>query len=273
MLIPIRRIDILPKVFFNDQFWRTMIPYLILAILGFVAALEQSTLLIVRLEDGQTWVTNPCRAEQRFLPASTAKVAHTFIALEEGVASGPDCRFPWDGVVRELEPWNSDQTLASAYRFSALWVYQQITQRLGHAKLQRWMRALEYGNVDIGSPEDITSYWLEGPLAISAKEQVQFLTRLVREEYAFSPETYAHGKEIMMEESGADWTLYAKSGFSGDVGWYVGWYEILEGEQTRTYLFAFNMDIVSREQLWLRKASVMHGLGIIEPSVTTRAAR
>ena len=139
---------------------------------------DKSALLIVRLEDGAEWVSGGDRIETTYPPASTSKIPHTLIALETGYVDGPDNFFVWDGTKRFVDVWNQDQTLSSAFEYSAVWVYQEITRGIGYETMTEWMDRFEYGNCNIGMPEDITTYWLVGPLETSARDQVQFLSKL-----------------------------------------------------------------------------------------------
>lgn len=221
---------------------------------------ETSALLIVRLEDGAQWMSGSSRIDTPYPPASTAKIPHTLIALQEGYADGPDAYFEWDGQERFLEVWNQDQTLSSAFKYSVVWVFQKITRDLGYETMANWIDQLGYGNLNIGSSENITTYWLDGPLAISARGQVQFLSRLVRGGLPLTADTYRSAMQIMREESGEDWVLYGKAGFSGGIGWYVGWVQRVENGVERAYIFAFNMDITSWDELPLRKAVVRAAL-------------
>lgn len=225
---------------------------------------EKSALVIVRLEDSEEWVSGGPRTDTPYPPASTAKIPHTLIALETGYADGPDAYFEWDGEKRFLEVWNQDQTLLSAFKYSVVWVYQQITRDLGYETMSVWINQFGYGNQNIGSPEDIATYWLDGPLETSARDQVQFLSRLVREELPLAGDTYGYGKQIMREDSGEDWVLYGKTGFSGGIGWYVGWVQRGENGTGQTYIFAFNMDIASWDELSLRKAVVRDALNELD---------
>src|SRR5690606_1029147 len=45
------------------------------------------------------------RARTRFLPASTYKIPNTLIALETGVASGPDFALAWDSAAVPRQAW------------------------------------------------------------------------------------------------------------------------------------------------------------------------
>lgn len=201
-------------------------------------------MLVVRLDDGREWDSNPERVDERFVPASTSKIPHTLIALETGYANGPETLFPWDGEARTFPAWNQDQTLATAYARSAVWVYQQIARDLGYETMANWIERLGYGNADTGTPADLTRYWLDGPLAISAREQVDFLSRLARGELPLRGSTISVGKSIMRADAGESWALYGKTGWgvrngAPDIGWYVGWAETGE----TAFVFALNLDM------------------------------
>lgn len=222
-----------------------------------------STLLVVRLSDGATWASNPERASRRFPPASTSKIVHTLIAIETGYAT-PDSAFAWDGTVRFVDAWNRDQTLASAFAVSAVWVYQRITADLGQATMAEWLDRLDYGNETVGNDADLTTYWLQGPLAISAREQVDFLARLANDDLPLSAATLAAAKPVMAADSGEGWTLYAKTGWqlvpdAADLGWYVGWLQS-QGASPDTWVFAFNLDMHSAEDAARRRPIVREAL-------------
>lgn len=225
---------------------------------------NKSAMMILRLKDEAIWTWNECRIDASYSPASTTKIPHTLIALEEGYVDGPETLFKWDGQSRNMEVWNQDLTFRSAYKYSAKWVYERITHNLGYEVMSKWMNTLEFGNRYIGKPEDLVTYWVEGPLSISVRQQVLFLSRLVRETLPLSANTYRVGKEMMYEDSGDGWVLYAKSGFSGTIGWYVGWVESTVSGLLQTYVFAFNMDISSWDELPKRKDAVKAALCLLE---------
>lgn len=229
---------------------------------------DKSALLIVRLSDGAQWTSGGTRIDTRYPPASTSKIPHTLIALETGYADGPDAFFKWDGKVRFVDSWNQDQTLSSAFRHSAVWAYQQIARELGYDTMSAWIDRLEYGNRTIGTHEDLTTYWLEGPLETSVRDQIRFLGRLASETLPLAPDTYRVGKPIMQVDEGEGWTLYAKSGWrmdgvNTDIGWYVGWVRILGDDLDDTYIFAFNMDMVEAADRGLRQTVVRAALSSI----------
>ncbi|GFE66082.1 penicillin-binding transpeptidase domain-containing protein [Litoreibacter roseus] len=225
---------------------------------------ETSTMVVVRLSDGRHWISNVGRATTRFIPASTSKIPHTLIALEIGVVD-TDTIIEWDGKRRWLDSWNKDQTLPSAYRNSAVWAYQHFARQIGHQTMAAWITRFDYGNHDIGSDENLTTYWLRGPLEISASEQIDFLSKLAEQSLPLSNQTYAKALEIMMADNGADWTLYAKTGWhydetGMDIGWYVGWVD-RAGDR---YAFALNMDMPSSDYVRLRVSTVRFVLDALD---------
>jgi beta-lactamase class D len=138
----------------------------------------RSTFVLHEVRTGRTLVCNASRASQRFTPASTFKIPHALIALESGVVTDENARFVWDVRPRGVSAWDKDTSLAEAIAPSTVWVFQTIARRLGHAREAEAVRRLDYGNLDVGEPRNLPHFWLSGPLAISASEQVRFLTRL-----------------------------------------------------------------------------------------------
>jgi beta-lactamase class D len=204
---------------------------------AFAAEGARGTMVIRRLSDGREWVHDAARADSGFLPASTFKIVNAAIALETGLVAGPDEHFPWDGVRRTFDGWNRDHTFASAMQASAVPVYQEVARRIGEERMGGWLSRIGYGNADVGG--GIDQFWLRGDLRVSAREQVDFLTRFVRGEAGFSPRTVAAVAGMVLTDSGAGWALHAKTGwaFEVELGWWAGW-TVNEGE---TYVFALNM--------------------------------
>ena len=207
-----------------------------------------SALVILRLEDEHVWSSGGARIHERFTPASTSKIPHTLLAYETDAVTGPGEWFKWDGEKRFLDSWNEDQDFATAFQRSTVWIYQIVVPRIGAERLTAAFEAFGYGNADIGGPESISRYWLEGPLAISAAEQAAFLSRLVRRTLPLSAETHVAAIPVMELARGDSWTLYGKTGWKSvegemDIGWFVGWAEQTAGEAPGTYVFALNMDM------------------------------
>ena len=102
------------------------------------------------------------RAEAGYLPASTFKIPNSLIALETGVVADADSDdVPWDKVVREFDAWNQDHTLRTAFKASAVPVFQDIARKIGPERMQQYVDAFDYGNRDIGGAP-IDTFWLNG---------------------------------------------------------------------------------------------------------------
>jgi beta-lactamase class D len=180
--------------------------------------------------------------DARFPPASTFKIINTLIALDTGVADGPDFALPWDGKKRFAKSWNQDHTLVTAFRESAYWYYQELARRIGRERMAKWVGDVDYGNEDTGGAID--EFWLHGDLRISPREQIRFLQRLRDGELPFSARaTQTLIDDVAVWNRGEGWTMWAKTGWAirddfpedrAHVGWFVGWIETNAG----TYYFA-----------------------------------
>jgi len=189
------------------------------------------TMVIADERQGENWIHSPGRAAQRFGPASTFKIAHALFALDAGLVRDEFQVFEWDGVERQINAWNSDQTLRSSMRNSTVWVYQDFARALGEERERKYLEAIDYGNADPGG--GIDRFWLDGDLAISPVEQIDFLQRLYRNELPFSDAHQYLIKDIMIVEAGRNWILRAKTGWQikedQHYGWWVGWIEHPDG--------------------------------------------
>jgi len=204
-----------------------------------------------RSKENKSYVYNQKRAEQRYSPASTFKIPHTLFALDEGLVKDEFQMFPWDGVKRGYTPHNQDQNLRSAMRNSAVWVYDIFSEQLGEEKAGSFLKKIAYGNADPVTARG--SYWINGKLAVSANEQIEFLEKLYKNELPFKVEHQLLVKDIMVTEAKASWILRAKTGWQGKHGWWVGWVEWPTGP----VYFALNIDTPDRmKDLYKRQAIV-----------------
>lgn len=174
---------------------------------------------------------------QRRIPASTFKIPHTLVALDAGVLDGPDSRLTWDPekYPREdwwPEEWASDHTLHSALEHSVVWFYREVAELLGPEREAAYLEALGLGNARVGDRP--TSFWLVGPLEISAEEQVVFLRRLWEGTLPVSAEAQRRTREMVtvLRETGGERVL-GKTGTArmdrGSLNWLVGVVERPEG--------------------------------------------
>ena len=112
---------------------------------------------------------------RRTLPASTFKIPHALVALQTKVVTDKAV-IKWDGTKRDYAGWNRDQTLESAIRMSAVWVFQQFATAIGRQRELEYLRGFRYGSATF--EHDVTNFWLNGDLQISPLEEVAFLRRM-----------------------------------------------------------------------------------------------
>ena len=132
-----------------------------------------AAVVVKSLKTGKLDVYNPQRAALQFLPASTFKIPNTLIALQTHAISGLHDTIRWDGQYRSVDAWNHDQDLLSAFPYSCVWFYQVLAARIGNDTYLQYLQKLHYGNQLTGT--DVTTFWLDGELRISALEQIGFL--------------------------------------------------------------------------------------------------
>ncbi len=206
---------------------------------------------------------------RRFTPASTFKIPHTLIALQTGARRGPDERDQWDGSRASVRACEADQTLRSALQNSCVWYYRRTAAKIGLERMSKALRELRYGNMDIGN--DVTSFWLTGPLEISADEQGATMEALARRTLPFSPGHMDAVDSILLQEPGsfrrgksiemgiawdpATTRIHAKSGSADDdhggsrsIRWFVG--HLRAGE----HRYAFASLVVADQELSDRSA-------------------
>ena len=218
----------------------------------FTQAQATGCLVVLDARDGAETlhVANRERAERRYTPASTFKVPHSLFALDAGLLRDEFQVIKWDGVKRSRPEWNTDQDLRSAMRKSALWVYERFARELGEQRETAYLRKTGYGNALATGKEP---FWVDGGLEISALEQVAFLQRLYRNQLPFDVAHQRLVKDVMVNEAGADWILRAKTGWSGRLGWWVGWVERPNG----AVFFAINIDTPNRDADLPKRQSIV----------------
>ena len=154
--------------------------------------------------------------------------------------------------------------LRDAIRVSNMPVYQELARRIGLDHMRENLAAIPYGNTETGI--EVDTFWLKGPLQISALEQTRFLAQLAQGSLPFSADIQQSVREILQLEMGDDWILYGKTGWTTtpdpDIGWWVGWV-VKDGH---VFSFALNIDMPERsdvaKRVELGKAS-LKALGIL----------
>jgi beta-lactamase class D len=185
---------------------------------------------------------NEDRARERFSPASTFKIPNSLIGLSVGAVARVDEILPYKGPQEPfIKSWAKDMGLRQAIVLSNVPIYQELARRIGLDRMRQSIALMGYGNQEIGDTVD--SFWLNGPLRISALEQCQFLTGLAQQALPFPKEAQLSVRDILLTEEGGDWKLFSKTGWQNapgqGAGWWVGWIE----KDRCIYTFALNIDI------------------------------
>ncbi|WP_413279662.1 class D beta-lactamase [Floridanema evergladense] len=188
---------------------------------------------------------NPSRNITAFLPASTFKIFNALVSLETGVIPDDVAVLTWDGIKREIPAWNRDTNLRQAFKDSTVWFYQVLARKIGHQRMQQFIARVGYGNRQIGTEEKIDRFWLEGPLQITPKQEIEFLRQLEGNNLPFSERTLDLVKDIMIVERTPTYTLRGKTGWANNtqlnVGWFVGYLQ----QNNNVYFFATNLAMSS----------------------------
>ncbi len=214
----------------------------------------EGTLLIQSLDGDIEYTHNARKLNLAYPPASTFKIAHSLIALQENAIKDQQQIIRWDGVDRGYAPWNQDQTLATAFTRSCVWCYQTFTRQLNDETYRHYLKAFDYGNGETGT--ELSRFWLDGELKISVAQQVDFLRRLYLQTLPVSPDNSEILRDIMLAEQTANYKIWAKTGWSQRHGWYVGYIE----SQGKVWLFAHYAEINSKADLKLRQRLVIDAL-------------
>ena len=213
------------------------------------------TIVIKSLNEKKVYIFNENRAKIFFSPASTFKIPNSLIALNEGVVDRNSV-IVWDKKIREYESWNTNQTLKSAFKNSCVWCYKEFALKIGLEKYRKYLEMFDYGDKNIGV--NISDFWLDESLKINTFGQVEFLKKLYKNELSFKKDDIEVLKDIMLDENSLEYKIFAKTGWEGKYGWYVGFIET----KNDVWFFATNIDTKSKDDLGKRKAITLEALEI-----------
>lgn len=195
------------------------------------------------------------RCSERLAPDSTFKIPLSLMAFNQGLIN-QKTEFKWDGRKGALADWDHDQTPTSWFKYSVIWVSQQLTQELQLPRIKHYLDGFNYGNKDFngdpGKNNGLTYAWLSSSLKISGIEQLNFLIALVNHELPLSPEAVNNTVDNMYLgtlENG--FKYYGKTGAGRHGrnerdanpsrirdGWFVGF---IDGDKGAKYVFVTNL--------------------------------
>ena len=209
------------------------------------------TIILYDTSSGKSKIYNLERCDSAYIPASTFKILNSLISLETKVIKSINDTIKWNGTDYGWDKWNTDQTMKTAMPLSCIWFYQELARRIGIKDMQKWIDSVGYGNTKMGGLID--NFWLEGDIRISAREQVHFIERLIKNDLPFSIKNQETVKKIMITDSTKNYVLHSKTGWAmrikKQIGWFVGYVET----KNNTWIFALNIDIKKKEDSKRRK--------------------
>ncbi len=238
------------------------------------------TFLAVDYKNNNCWAVNKPGLTERHGPYSTFKIPHSLIALESGAVKSIDERIEWDRVKHPAkdfwpETWKQSHTLASAFKYSAVWYYQELVPRIDPKQYKKWLAKFHYGNQTFTPGSD--EFWLNNELQISTAEQVEFIVCLLKNRCGVKASTFSAFETIALQETNNSLSLYAKTG-AGSIdpnnndgafeGWYVGYIKGDDGKPVaafalymeadsfsalRDYRKALSLQLLEDSGLWSKK--------------------
>ncbi|MBT4762888.1 MAG: class D beta-lactamase [Bdellovibrionaceae bacterium] len=199
---------------------------------------HSSCFLIKRVGGLKVQSFNMKQCDLRNEPYSTFKILNSLIGLETAAINSLTI-IPWDKKKKFLKAWEKDHTLKSAIKNSVVPFYQELARRINLNRMQKYINLVDYGNKKVG--DRIDRFWLDGPIQISASEQLNFIEKLYRNQLPFKKEHQSFVKEILINEKGPSRILSGKTGSKYKKGHFVfGWFvgHVRKGKDQ--YVFVIN---------------------------------
>lgn len=201
---------------------------------AFMASGVSGSIVIRRLGETRSFVSDLDGAERGLPPASTFKIPHLLIAMETGVVHDVEQVYPWDGRRRPISAWNADHTVREAVQISSVPVFQAIARSIGRDRMGDWLNRIGYGNADVSG--GIDRFWLDGGLRVTPLQQVDFVERLLLGTLPASTRAQIAARDVVPgERMACSVTVHGKTGWARqgldgndgpDIGWWVGWVEL-----------------------------------------------
>ncbi|MCB9095544.1 MAG: class D beta-lactamase [Halobacteriovoraceae bacterium] len=196
--------------------------------------------MIKELNSEKVETYNSGQCKKRWQPFSTYKILNSLIALETGVVDRNSV-IPWDGKKKFIKDWEKDHSLSSAIKYSVVPFYQEVARRIGLERMKKYVELADYGNKNIGKIVD--RFWLDGPIEISAYEQLNFIDRLYQNKLPFKKENQEYVQEIIIQENDKGRIFSGKTGSSFKQGKFVfGWFVGYLKSKGKEYVFVINSE-------------------------------
>ncbi|WP_025051311.1 class D beta-lactamase [Sulfitobacter noctilucae] len=181
--------------------------------------------------------------DNRVTPASTFKIALALMGYDAGILQ--DSHRPALPFRESYPDWGGDSWRKTTdperwMRYSVVWYSRQITPLLGTSLLTQYATDFDYGNADFNGDfaqsNGLERAWMSSSLQISPREQVNFLSRMIRNDLPVSVEATDRTLAIIEStETSGGWRIWGKTGaayprrdtgsfdYTSGWGWFVGW--------------------------------------------------
>lgn len=174
--------------------------------------------------------------DERFSPCSSFKFPLALMGYDSGILTDENTPV-WEykpeydpHCLMMLDQWKKPYTPAEWMKNSCVWYSQEITKKLGMEKFQGYVDKFGYGNRDLSG--GILRAWLTTSLAISPREQVEFIRRMLAGQLPVSQDAVRKTMRLLYAGDIRGGRLFGKTG-SGYIdikagkqrGWYAGWLE------------------------------------------------
>jgi len=131
------------------------------------AGRDDVCLVVHELESGHEFVSDPARCNEPRRAYSTFKIPSALLGLETGLLADADSVMRYNAARYPAQHgwpagWDRDQPLRRAINLSAVPLFRQLASDIGPARMQAFLRDIDYGNADIGGEPD--AFWLTGEL-------------------------------------------------------------------------------------------------------------
>ncbi len=164
------------------------------------ARLDGSCFLLTEIGVGEVRRNPSSSCTTAMSPQSTFKIPHALAALDSGVVASPDEVIRYDGHPVDQDAWKRDHTLATAIRYSVVWYFQSIAQRLGPDREREYLRRFHYGNADPSS--GLTTFWLGGSLLVTPEQERSFLLDLYADRLAVKKSAADAVRTMLLQPKG-----------------------------------------------------------------------
>lgn len=242
---------------------------LFLALLVIFSGHVYANCFAIKELDGNTvHIEGEC--QKQISPCSTFKIPLALMGFDSGILK--DQRTPrWDFKTEYekanhvcIEKWKHPHDPASWTRNSCIWYSQVLTQKLGIDKFKKYVKLFDYGNQDVSGDEGknngLTHSWLSSSLKISPIQQINLISKILKNELPISKSSIEATKQILfLTDLDKNWRLFGKTG-SGyqlnsdgsyneerQIGWMIGW--IQNTSNNKKYVFAYLLHDTSSEKV------------------------